>query len=250
MDRPRLSVLCTVHSEALVSGPTMRAAAAAISFAEARGVSVECLLGLDDPTEATRTFFSQSIFDRWRRIELSYGDPGKTRNALVAESAGELIAFLDGDDLYSENWLYEGSRIVAEAEADGRRVIVHPELNWFFDGSHTVTKVLDQRDPLFSPRRCYTGNYYDTLCIAPRRAHEDFPYADRDIPNGFAVEDFQFGIETMADGWVHVVARDTIIFKRKRDGSLISQARARRAIMRQLDCMAIDRIADLGTPHE
>ena len=36
------------------------------------------------------------------------GDLGRVRNALVPRATGRYIAFLDADDLFSENWLAEG----------------------------------------------------------------------------------------------------------------------------------------------
>jgi hypothetical protein len=49
----------------------------------------------------------------------------------------------------------------------------------------------------------------------------------------------------MAAGWKHVVVRDTIIFKRRRDFSLVTESRNRASIIRALPAMAIDRIRDL-----
>jgi hypothetical protein len=69
----------------------------------------------------------------------------------------------------------------------------------------------------------------------------------RDIPNGLSYQDYQFAIETMSRGWKHVVVKDTIIFKRRRDFSLVVQSSSRRAIVRSLPEMAIDRVRDLAT---
>ena len=38
------------------------------------------------------------------------GDLGRVRNALLPDTDGAFIAFLDADDLFSENWLAEGLR--------------------------------------------------------------------------------------------------------------------------------------------
>ena len=43
-------------------------------------------------------------------------DLGRVRNALVPEVEGEFIAFLDADDLFSENWLAKGLATVKEGE--------------------------------------------------------------------------------------------------------------------------------------
>ena len=82
--------------------------------------------------------------------------------------------------------------------------------------------------------------------MAPREAHLEIPYVTRDVPNGLSYQDFQFTIETLAADWRHIVVRDTIIFKRRRDVSLVTESNTRKSIVRALPAMAIDRIRDLG----
>lgn len=244
-----LSVIVTAHDETLVSGPTMAAAEAAITRAEADDVRVERLIVLDSPTDQTRTWFTQPRFDHWQKLEIDEGDVGRTRNYAVMQAKGAYIAFLDADDLFSENWLAQGVAQLRKAEAKGQKTIIHPELIWLFEGDNTVYFNPDQTDPLFLPQHFYFMNYYDTLAIAPRAAHRDIPSVSRDIPAGLSFQDWQFSVQSMAAGWVHVSSPDTIIFKRRRDQSLVSESRARRAILRDLDAMAIDRIADLSGPR-
>ncbi len=241
-----LSVIVTAHDETVVSGPTMRSADAAIEAAETRGISVERIIALDAATEDCREFFSQPDFDHWARLQLKQRDLGRTRNEVVQKCSGAYIAFLDCDDLFSENWLVEGVAILRDAARAGERMIVHPELNWIFDSEISVLEIPNQEDELFSPYYLYFSNYYDSLCLSPREAHLEIPYVHRDIPNGLSFQDWQFGIETMAANWKHVVAKDTIIFKRRRDSSLVRESSDRQAILRELEPMAIDRVMDLG----
>ena len=224
----------------------MTAADAAIACAEKAGITVERIIALDNATEATKAWFGQPAFDAWDRHVMEEGDLGRVRNAIVPRTHGRFIAFLDADDIFSENWLREGVLRLRQAEADGTRAIAHPELNWLFDGTHSVYQKPDQTDPLFSPYYFYTMNYYDSLCMCPREAHLEFPYIHRDIPNGLSFQDWQFSIETMAGGWIHLNALDTIIFKRRRDDSLVTASRARRSLVRALDPMAIDKVGELG----
>ena len=193
--------------------------------------------------------FSQPAFADWTQHVLYEGDLGRARNAILPETRGKYIAFLDADDLFSQNWLTNGVARMRQAEEAGTPAVIHPELNWLFDGAHSVFLKPDQDDPLFTPYHFYFTNYYDSLAMAPRDAHEQVPYVHRDIPAGLSFQDWQFSIETMAAGWKHLSAPDTIIFKRRRDSSLVSESRTRRAIIRDLDVMAIDRIADLSGPR-
>ncbi len=241
-----LSVIVTAHNETVVCGPTMKSADLAIAAAEAAGHTVQRIIALDNATPDTHAYFHGPAFDHWERWEIQQGDLGRTRNEVIPQCAGRFIAFLDSDDLFSENWLAEGVTLLKTAEAEGRKVIAHPEMNWLFDGEATVFIKPDQAEDLFTPEHFYFTNYYDSLCLSPKEAHLACPYVHRDIPNGLSFQDWQYSVETMEAGWEHVSARDTIIFKRRRDASLVTESRGRKAILRQLPSLAIDRIHQLG----
>ena len=241
-----LTVVVTAHDETVVSGPTMTSADVAVEAARAAGWSVQPVIALDAATEATAAYFHQPAFDHWERWDYQEGDLGRVRNALVPRTSGRFIAFLDADDLFSANWLAEGVALLDEAQRRGERAIAHPELNVVFDGARAVLVNVPQDSPLFTPHSLYFRHCYDSLCLAPREAHLEVPYVSRDVPNGLSYQDFQFTVETMDAGWKHVVARDTIIFKRRRDQSLVTESNARRSILRAVPALAVDRVRDLG----
>lgn len=247
MNATDLSLVVTVHNESIVSGPTMRSAELAIRAARVCGFTVQAIIALDAATKETTQYFHQERFDHWERWIMDEGDVGRVRNAVIPQTSGRLIAFLDADDLFSENWLAEGIARLRQVDATEERLIAHPELNVLFDGFKFVLRSIDQAHPLFTPFMFYVRNYYDSLCMAPREAHLEHPYPPRDIPNGFSREDWQFAVETMASGWRHVIVPDTIIFKRRREGSLVQESDRRRSIIRALPEMAIDRINDLAS---
>ena len=240
-----LTLAVTFHSETLLAGPTLKSAEAALAPLEAAGLRVERLIGLDSPSDATRAYLDQPDFAGWRHSEHAFRDQGRTRNALAGAARGRWLAFLDGDDLLSENWLSGAVRMLTDAGPEAR-LIVHPELHWQFDAVQGVMVNPAQSDRLFLPQYFALANYYDALCVAPRAAWLAHPFADRDIAGGFAFEDWQWGVETMAAGWQHVVARDTVIFKRRRDRSQTHESKSRAAVIRAHPALAIDRLADLG----
>lgn len=242
-----LALVVTGHDETVVAGPTMHSADLAVAAARATGVTVRPIIALDAATEATAAYFGQPLFDHWERQVHHEGDLGRVRNRVVQELDCRYVAFLDADDLFSENWLAEGVAALDALAAEGEtRVVAHPELNVVFDGVRTVQVSLDQRSPLFTPHYLYLRHYYDSLCLAPREAHLEHPYVSRDVPNGLSYQDFHFTIETLESGWRHLAVRDTIIFKRRRDFSLVTESTARKSVVRRLPGMAIDRVRDLG----
>jgi len=241
-----LTLVVTAHDETAVCGPTMDAADLAVEAARARGYTVQTIIGLDAPTADTLAYFQQPFFDHWERRVLDERDLGRVRNVLVPECEGRYIAFLDADDLFSENWLAEGVAALDAAAERGVSAIAHPELHVVFDAQTTVLVGIDQDSPLFTPHYLYVRHYYDSLCMAPKQAHLEIPYVTRDVPKGLSYQDFQWTIETLAAGWHHAVVKDTIIFKRRRDVSLVTESNTRKSIVRALPAMAIDRIRDLG----
>jgi glycosyltransferase involved in cell wall biosynthesis len=241
-----LTLIVTAHNETLVCGPTMEAADIAVNAAHPAGYTVQAIIALDNATDETTEYFNQSDFDHWERWVMHEGDLGRVRNALVPRASGRFIAFLDADDLFSQNWLADGVAALYAAEERGESAIVHPEVNVIFDGGKYLLQNVDQDSPLFTPHFLYVRNAYDSLCMSPREAHMEVPYVHRDIPNGLSYQDWQFAIETMSRGWKHVVVPDTIIFKRRRDVSLVTESNTRKSIVRSLPEMAIDRIRGLA----
>ena len=240
-----LTLMMTAHDETVVSGPTVRAADLAVEAARAQGYTVQPIIVLDRAKDATTEYFRQRRFDHWERWTFEEGDLGRVRNAAIPRTEGRYIAFLDADDLFSENWLAEGIAKLDDAAERGVKEIAHPEMIVIFDGGQVAVGYVEQDSPLFTPHFLYVRNYYDSLCMTPREAHLEIPYVHRDIPNGLSYQDWQFNIETMSRGWKHVVCRDTIIFKRRRDNSLVTESASRKSIVRHLPEMAIDRIRDL-----
>jgi glycosyltransferase involved in cell wall biosynthesis len=242
-----LTVAITAHSETLVAGPSVLSVEAAISAAEEKGFRVQRLLGLDNSTQEAEQYFRQDRLKAWEIVKYSFGDPFQVRNAMVERGAGKWIAFVDADDMVSENWFAKAAMRLARAEEEGDKIVVHPELNWIFEAHQMVFAKPDMNDEIFLPHYLYFANYYDMMAMAPREAALRIPYGHRDLKHGFGYQDWQWHIETMGAGWRHVVARDTIIFKRRRKNSVSEVNRDRRCLIRDLEPMAIDKVRSLGS---
>lgn len=236
VERPELSAILTVSGEGIMVGVTLHSFLDAVAEAEAAGLSVEKVLVMDRASEATLAALADCLEPDWRRLELELGDQGAVRNAAVAFSTGAYVAFLDGDDLWSFNWLTAAMAVAREAP----RLIVHPRYNWMFGGSNNLFVKIDQTDPDFDPAFLRYGNYWDALCLAPREAYEEHPFGVRDLRLGYAYEDWHWNCETLHAGWVHRVAPETIHFKRRRAHSQTLKASARAALMRPTPLLRLD----------
>ena len=240
MSSLNITVALNVHSETIVSGPTIRSAEAAIAFAEAKGCTVQRLLGVDRGTPETQAFFENPVFDKWRYCALDEGDLGGARNRLVELAQDGYIAFLDADDLFSENWLYEAATLAADAKARGIDVAVHPELRWTFEHHNSVAVNLPSGHPLFLRKYLALGHTYDSLILSHRDTFLKTPYRIRDHVARFGYEDWAWTLDTLAIGLEHLVAKDTIIFKRRRESSMLSDLSSNKVLVWPLDLNAID----------
>lgn len=246
-----ISVIVTAHDEGVILGATLNSALEAVAAATKAGINCELLLGFDDASPTTKAIAEHPSFDDFSIHELALCDPYLTRNAMVEKVAGKWVAFLDGDDLISENWLTRGVELQQDAESEPRVTVIHPEMNVIFDRQTGAFAKIEQLDPLFLPEVFYFENYYDLMAIAPRSLYLEQPFCQRNIDLGYGFQDWQWNLETMAAGVHHRTAPDTIVFKRRRPDSISEINRAKRAIVYFVkDALRIDRVRGLGRLDE
>jgi glycosyltransferase involved in cell wall biosynthesis len=184
---------------------------------------------LDRPDGPTRRPFLKAAERGMRVEECDEGDQGKARNIAVGHAQGRYIAFIDGDDLWSSNWLVEAHKVCTASAVD---VVAHPEMNWFFGENNNLLFIPDSRDEDFDPRWMRFANYWDAMAMAPADLHRRFPYGERDVKGGYAYEDWLWAAETLAAGAGHHVARGTIHFKRRRAKSQTMEASRAKVLVR------------------
>lgn len=232
-----ITAIITGHNEGIMAGHSIVSFLHAIRYASDAGLRVEPIAMLDKATPETEAAFGRLAQSGVRLVKCEHGDQGLVRNDAVQMSSGRYIAFLDADDLWSFNWLTSAHAICS---AYPGRVIAHPEYNWFFDFSNNILLMADERDPFYDVEFLRFSNYWDALCMAPREAHENHPFCVRDVKGGFAYEDWHWNCETVAAGFRHHVAEDTIIFKRRREDSQTLKASRARVTMRQTPMLRYD----------
>ena len=211
-----LSVAVTAHAEGRLLRPTLRSVAAAIQPVLDRGMAVELLIVLDNPSDETRR-----EAERWlapgrspvpvRLLPTSFGDAAASRNAAVDNARGDYLALCDGDDLVSRDYLISALDLLLVA-ADP--LILHPSLVISF-GARTARWVIpatEQVDHLDLIRH----NLWPSSSVSQRSTYLAHRYVELPPESGFGPEDWLWNIETSIAGIPHRPAPQTVFFYRVR----------------------------------
>jgi glycosyltransferase involved in cell wall biosynthesis len=219
-----VSVIATFHDEDFLVGATISSLLECVEKAELAGITVEVVFTLDFPTPTTKRIVEHHAGSIGCSVyEFEYGDQGLVRNSSVGKTSGRYVAFLDGDDLFGFDWI----RVACELLDFKKGGVVHPELNVFFEGRNSIFLHRGSDDELFDLDYFRVGNYWDAMCMAERSILLEYPYRPRDIALGFAYEDWDWNMRTLAGGVTHYVAVDTVHFKRSRKRSQSKVSRDR-----------------------
>ena len=212
---PDIRVIITAHREGMLAGVSARSAAAAIAHATGCGLSCEVVVVLDRSDDLTSQTLREYFGEDARCFESDLGDPGLARNLGLERARGLHSAFLDADDLWSENWLSDAHAYL-QRRPD---VIAHSCCNIVFGAEQLVWWHTDSESPLCDPEYLEWMNYWDALCFARTEVLRRFPFRANDIAAGFGHEDWHWNKITLLAGVQHKPVPGTIHFKRKREGS-------------------------------
>lgn len=217
-----LSIILPLHREGLLLGPTIHSLAEAIAQARGGGVQVELIAVLDRADTLTEAVLHQALHDTGlpaRVLRSDLGDPGQARNHGIAAAAGDVAAFVDGDDLVSANWLLAGWK-AQRAQPDA---IWHSDCNMVFGEERMLWWHVDSEGPLFDPDYLAWLNYWDAMSMAATAIYRRHPFRSNDLALGFGHEDWHWNRMTLAAGHAHRPVPGTMHFKRRRSGSQMAR---------------------------
>lgn len=218
-----LAVIVTAHKEAELIFPTFKSALEAVENLQNKfDVSVAYYIYLDNTDSFTREAAEDLAFKYDLTILTGKnGDPGMARLDAIQRVDADYIALLDGDDLWSDNWLrlcYE--KIESSAFTSDSKFVLHPEYNLIFGAHNLLVRQGDVNGKWFDKDFLRITNYWDALCFAPRRIFIDTPYRKNNVNAGFAHEDYLWMCETLIKGVEHLILKDAVHFKRRRSGTV------------------------------
>ena len=212
-----ISAVITTHAEGELVIPTIQSCNLSTAMLSQQGVNFDKTIVMDRPSVKTKDIVLKLASEhQYSVIECDFGDQGLVRNHVVNEVAGAYIAFLDGDDLWSENWLLTAYNLSKKMTKIG---VVYPEFNWFFEGSNNILLQNDHESSRFDAEALRAVNLWDALCFCPKQVYQKYPFSSRKIDKGYAYEDWNWNRRLSEGGMPQLIAKDTIIFKRRRKGS-------------------------------
>lgn len=227
MPHSDITAIINLHAEGALAVASLRSIAAAKSHAEGQKIAVEVLAVLDSPSADTAEAVRQCSIPNLRSIEVAHRDLGKSRNAGAAAANGEWIGFLDGDDLWSENWLSAAYEFSQHA---GLQTILHPKVCIYFGAFQQIYTHVDMDDDDFDVMNLSMSNYWTALAFAKRQTYREIPYPETKLEQQIGYEDWGWHLETIARGYRHKCVPGTLHAIRRREGNLTSRADSARAM--------------------
>ena len=218
-----VTLVVNAHRERHYLLPTLKACEAALGPCREAGLSVEMVIAADNPDSETLRIAENFAFEHGHRVlRLDVRDLGMARNATVRDARGRYVAFMDGDDLPSRNWVSEA---YAFAKQIGTPSVFHPATNYMFGAGQTYIYVhRDMDDPEYNPAALVAENYWTAITMASRQLFLDNPYEPNLLKYGIAYEDWSWNALTHSKGITHKVVPGTSHYiRRKAQGSLLQQ---------------------------
>lgn len=226
----QICAVINLHHEGLLAHTSVLSAIRAAEVARAAGLTVELLVVADSPDPETQAYVESLEAPGLSKVFTDVADLGRARNAGVQNTCADYVAFLDGDDLWTADWLKSA---YACAAADERQVVWHPEASLFFGEVDEPYWLMhpDMDDDAYAWLRLASRNLWTALAFTARQLLETVPYAASNLQNGFGFEDWSWNAQTIASGVIHKVVPGTSHLVRIKPNSLLKSTEASEAMM-------------------
>lgn len=216
-----VSIILTFHNEGAIVYKTFLSLRRMLDRLDEENVGYEIIVHIDNGDFDTKKYIKK-IKESWdiKVYENSFGEPSQSRNFAVSKAKGKYICLMDGDDLFSENWLIDAYNIQEKSEED---VVLHPECNLTFglDEQPRLWRMRDSFDLAKDTLILFSRNRWCSGTFLKRDLAIKYPYEKAVGCYGF--EDWHYNCETRANGIKHNIVPGSTLFYRVRRGSTYSR---------------------------
>lgn len=247
MSKIDLSVVITAHDEGLIIHKTLRSVFDALDKVKEADYSYEVIIHVDNGDGATLDYLKR--YEGNKEIKIfcnNFGDLGSSRNYAVKVSKGNMIAFLDGDDLISDNWFIKALEMVKMSK---KNIIVHPEaiLTFGVNQPNILTIQVDSKNTKRETVVLASANMWCSVAFAKKEVFKEHPY--KKLGKGYCYEDWIFNIETIEEDIPHRIAKDTVLFYRRSENSMLSSNNREGAVIPAMKLFDFRKMAKIATPE-
>lgn len=247
MGKVDLSVGVTAHDEGYLAHKTIRCVLECMQKVVDAGYNFEIVVNIDRGNEITKDYLKRySTDERFVILNSDFGDLGLSRNNIVKHARGEMMAFIDADDLVSFNWYIDAIKYLEKA---GKELILHPARELIFGTDiRPVCCIIGGSQSKASDAMILAGcNRWTSTVLGFRKTFLEHPYMA--TGNGYGYEDYFFNTEVVADGVLHAIVPDTVMFYRRKRDSLLSRSDADHVIQPYTRLLDIDYLKTLPEPR-
>jgi hypothetical protein len=174
---------------------------------------------LDNPDSITQKIVEQykDHFDYFEIV--SFGDFGKAKNYAFNLVDTDYIAYFDGDDLWSKDWL---SSCMSTKVKDN--CVLHPEYVYYFNKSDfSNTSLFDKPShgcssffmkhidsKLIDKRKIYLNNIYTSNMFTSANILSKYPFLEKNVEKAHGVEDWAWNALTLYSNIHHSIVNDVV----------------------------------------
>lgn len=243
---PDLSIIVTAHAEGILLHRTLRSLLRSAELLSKHSITYEILIHVDNGTAETLDYIkaNQSFLKSFQLFYNTFGDLGASRNFIITKAKADVIAVVDADDLFSQNWFSEAYTFLKKNK---KTAILHTEWLINFGQQNLAWKKYNSKAKEEDALNMVWANRWDSAVIASKDVFQRFPYAAN--LDGFGSEDWHFGSETLAAGIPHLVVPKTIIFARRREVSEMSIQKTDFRTVHYTNLLDIDYFKNLTIPQ-
>lgn len=220
---PPATIIINFHREGVYAHKTLLGFLRIREYSASFGNRVDLICVLDNSDALTKQIVTNLLKEYGTKydqiIETSFGTPSAARNVGIDFTKTEYVGFNDGDDFFSANRVEE----MLKAQLNNNNPSLYfPEKIISFGNKVESFIIQNSQDiPLL---QAVNVNFWPYSSFGHIKIYKSHPYNERVNKNSrLAYEDWDFNLRCLASDISLISIKDTYLFYRRRDNSVLSE---------------------------